>query len=200
MKVLLHVCCAPDATVAVKRLRQSGLEPILYFYNPNIEPIEEYEKRLEATKLLAEAWGLELIEDRSGYDEWKDSIKGLENLGERSKRCEACIAHRLKKTALKALSLGVEFFCTTLTTSPKKDSKYINSLGKKLELEFGVKFLEADFKKQDGFKQSVELSKALGLYRQNYCGCIYSLKEKQLRSGKDETVHRKIDGGSSQRL
>ncbi len=184
MEMLLHVCCAPDATTAVVRIKQNGLNPILYFYNPNIEPYEEYQKRVEAVSLLAKEWGLLVIVDESGYEEWKQSIIGLEKLGERSKRCEACIAHRLRKTAEKALSMNIKIFCTTLTTSPKKDAKYINSVGAVIARQLGLTFLETDFKKHDGFKQSIQYSKELGLYRQRYCGCIHSFEERFQRGEK----------------
>ncbi len=184
MRVLLHVCCAPDATVAILRLKQNGWEPILYFYNPNIEPCEEFKRRFEATEQLARAWNLTLITDESGREDWKQSIKGLEDLGERSRRCEACIAHRLQRTAQQALQMNIRDFCTTLTTSPKKNSSYISAVGSVIARNHGLNFLMFDFKKQDGFRQSVEMSKKLGLYRQNYCGCIYSLEERVNRSVK----------------
>ncbi|WP_448523009.1 epoxyqueuosine reductase QueH [Pseudothermotoga sp.] len=177
--MLLHVCCAPDATVAVERLRMAKIEPVLFFYNPNIEPEEEFHRRLQAVVKLSQLWDLKLVVLDKGKEEWQSSIADFVHLGERSKRCEECIRHRLIVTARFARDMGYETFATTLTTSPKKSAKLINSIGTELEKQFGVSYMSSDFKKKDGFLRSVQLSRDLGLYRQNYCGCLRSLRERE---------------------
>ncbi|HEY8542254.1 MAG TPA: epoxyqueuosine reductase QueH [Pseudothermotoga sp.] len=177
MQILLHVCCAPDATTAVERLHEEGYEPILFFFNPNIQPEEEYEKRLEATVKLANLWNLNLIVEKQDKILWEQQIKGLEDLPEGSFRCVKCIEYRLRSTAEYAKKNGFHIFSTTLTTSPKKNSKLILQIGETIAEELKIEYLHKDFKKKNGFLRSVELSKKLGLYRQNYCGCIYSLRK-----------------------
>lgn len=184
--MLLHVCCAPDATVAVERLRETGIEPVLFFYNPNIEPEEEYERRLQAVVKLCESWDLKLVVVKKGKEEWFRSIADFLHLGEKSRRCEECIKHRLVVTAQFARDKGFETFATTLTTSPRKDAKLINSLGGEIARQLGIFYMPSDFKKRNGFLRSVQLSRELGLYRQNYCGCLKSLQE---RMAKDAVCH-----------
>lgn len=181
MLILLHVCCAPDATTAVERLREEGYEPILFFSNPNIQPEEEYKRRLEATMKLSNSWNLKLIVEESDKTLWQQQIKGFEDLPEGSLRCTKCIQFRLRSTAIYAKRNNFPIFSTTLTTSPKKNSKMILQIGESIAKEFEIEYLHRDFKKKDGFLRSVELSKELGLYRQNYCGCIYSLRD--IKSG-----------------
>ncbi len=192
MLILLHVCCAPDATTAVERLREEGYEPVLFFFNPNIQPQEEYDKRLEATVNLSKLWNLKLIVEKSGENLWKQQIKGLEGFPEGSLRCAKCIEFRLRSTAQYAEKNGFQIFSTTLTTSPRKNSNLILEIGENISKDYAVEYLHRDFKKKNGFLRSVQLSKELGLYRQNYCGCIYSLRV----SGQPSTTHR---GNSSQR-
>lgn len=183
MLILLHVCCAPDATTAVERLREEGYEPILFFSNPNIEPQEEYLKRLEATVKLSNSWNLKLIVEEPDRISWQQQIKGLEDLPEGSIRCNKCIEFRLKSTAVHAKRNGFHVFSSTLTTSPKKNSKRILEIGESVAKEFKIEYLHRDFKKKNGFLRSVILSKELGLYRQNYCGCIYSLRNRAKNGG-----------------
>ncbi|MEJ5229996.1 MAG: epoxyqueuosine reductase QueH [Pseudothermotoga sp.] len=191
MKILLHVCCAPDATTAVERLREENYEPVLFFYNPNIQPQEEYLKRLEATNRLAELWGMKLIIEASGENLWKEHVKGLEDLAEGSLRCLKCIEFRLRRTAEYARKNDFEIFSTTLTTSPKKNSQLILEIGTRIGRELQVQYLHRDFKKKNGFLRSVQLSKELQLYRQNYCGCIYSLRNSNREKGtSDENICR----------
>ena len=161
-KVLLHVCCAPCSTHSIEALKKD-YEVSLFFSNSNIYPVEEYEKRLENARKAARAYGLELIEDKYDNEEWMNHVKGLENEPEKGKRCAKCFEYNLKRAADYALSNNFELFTTTLTISPHKDSKVIFSIGKMLG-----NFLDADFKKNDGFKDSIELSRKHGLYRQNY--------------------------------
>ena len=176
MKILLNVCCAPDATHTINALREAGYEPVTFFYNPNIHPRDEYFKRVEDMKKLAAIKNTKDHEDVP-YDivEWFVICKPLANEPERGKRCEVCFRMRMDKTAQKAKETGFEIFATTLTISPHKDTALINRLGKEAAEKYGVKYYESDFKKKDGFKKSIALSKEYGLYRQDYCGCSYSL-------------------------
>jgi len=176
-KILLNVCCAPDATHSINALREQGYEVITYFYNPNIHPESEYLLRVEDMKKLAKAEDVENI-DMVTYDidEWHRLCDPLQAEPEGGRRCEACFRMRLDKTAQKAKELGLEIFATTLTISPHKNAALINRLGKEAAQNHGVKYFESDFKKKDGFKKSIELSKKHNLYRQNYCGCVYSFR------------------------
>jgi predicted adenine nucleotide alpha hydrolase (AANH) superfamily ATPase len=178
-KILLNVCCAPDATHSINALREAGFVPVTFFYNPNIHPRDEYYKRVEDMKKLAKETGVENIEDVP-YDikEWFGLCRPYAMEPERGKRCEICFKMRMDKTAQKAAELGISIFATTLTISPHKDTKLINSLGTAAAAKYGVKYYESDFKKKDGFKKSIVLSKEHGLYRQDYCGCSYSLLDR----------------------
>jgi predicted adenine nucleotide alpha hydrolase (AANH) superfamily ATPase len=175
MKTLLHVCCAVCGAGAIEELMKDS-EVILFFSNSNIFPKDEFEKRLENAKKISEIYGLELVADEYDHDDWLDFIKGLESEPEKGKRCLKCFEFNLRKTAEEAKDLKIENFTTTLTISPHKDSKKIFDIGKRVAYDVGVNFLEKDFKKNDGFKKSNELSKKHNLYRQNYCGCEFSLK------------------------
>jgi predicted adenine nucleotide alpha hydrolase (AANH) superfamily ATPase len=178
IKILLNVCCAPDATHTINALRETGYEPAAFFYNPNIHPRSEYYKRVEDMKKLAKETNVENINDVT-YDveEWFRMCGPYAKEPERGKRCEVCFRMRMEKTAQKAKELGFEIFATTLTISPHKDHNLINALGAAAAQKYGVKYLESNFKKQEGFKKSLVLSKKYGLYRQDYCGCSYSLLE-----------------------
>lgn len=169
----MHACCAPCATHVVNVLREK-YEVVAYFYNPNIHPESEYHLRLKNMIKLAEVYELPLIVGEYEVDRWFKKIKGYENEREGGKRCEKCFELRLQETAKLAKEIGASIFTTTLTISPHKNAKTINNIGKNLADKYKIKFLEADFKKKDGFKKSVEESKRLGLYRQNYCGCVFS--------------------------
>lgn len=173
MKLLLHICCAPDATHPIQILNDE-YELGAFFYNPNIHPKEEHEKRLEDMRALGKKWGIALYEGEYDKDRWLSLTEGYEDEPEGGKRCEICYAIRLEKTAKKARAEGYDMFGAVLTISPHKDARKINEMGRKIGEKYGVPFFESNFKKRDGFKKSVELGKELGLYRQNYCGCIYS--------------------------
>jgi predicted adenine nucleotide alpha hydrolase (AANH) superfamily ATPase len=181
-KILLNVCCAPDATHTINALREAGYEPVTYFYNPNIHPEEEYMARFADMEKLAKETGAENVKNVP-YDvkEWHALCEPLKDEPERGKRCEVCFKMRLDKTAQKAKDLGIESFATTLTISPHKDTKLINRLGSEAAAKYGVKYYESDFKKKDGFKKSTILSKELGLYRQDYFGCRLSKAERDSR-------------------
>ena len=174
--LLLHCCCAPCSSYSFLYLCEK-FNITAYFYNPNIMPKEEHDKRLAELKRLIKEMDLniEVIEE---YDNsFLEMVKGLENEPERGKRCTLCYEHRLRKCASLAKSLNFDCFSTTLSISPYKDAKRLNEIGYKLEQELGIEYLYLDLKKNDGYKKSIELSKKYNLYRQNYCGCIFSKKE-----------------------
>ena len=177
-RLLLHICCAPDATSVFERLKDrfqvTGL-----FYNPQIEPKEEYERRLAETKRVAEEMGFELIAGEYDLDLWQEATRGLEDEPEKGKRCEVCYLFRLEETARIAASRGFDYFTTTLSVSPHKSFDWLRDMGKALSSKYGVEFLAEDFKKQSGFKRSLEWSKELNLYRQDYCGCMPSLNNRR---------------------
>jgi predicted adenine nucleotide alpha hydrolase (AANH) superfamily ATPase len=177
-KLLLHVCCAPDATVVVERLSPE-YDITIFFYNPNIHPETEYEQRLTEMKKLATQLEVPLLPAEYDADVWFRAVKGMEYLPEGGKRCEICFKLRLEKTAQMAKAHQFEIFTTVLTVSPHKNAALINEIGKMSSEKFGVPFMEANFKKKDGFKRSIELSRQYHLYRQNYCGCIYSKTERE---------------------
>ena len=179
-KLLLHICCAPDATIGIDRLAPHW-ETSGFFYNPNIHPAAEYEKRREAMDQLSEATGLPFKTGEYDPDQWKVMVQGLEDEPEKGLRCELCFRERLRKTAREARDGGYDAFAAVLTVSPHKDASLINRLGAEAGQEFGVEYLPTDLKKMDGFKRSVQLSNELGIYRQNYCGCEYSKRQKAER-------------------
>ncbi len=172
--VLLHICCAPDASYGVPAM-QEKYRVTGFFFNPNIQPGMEYDRRLLVTHALTDSMPFPLEVAEGGEEEWEKAVKGLENEPERGRRCEACIRMRLSRTAAEAKALGIPAFSTVLTVSPKKDAAMVNRIGREEGEKAGVAFLEADLKKKDGFRKSVETTKRLGIYRQNYCGCRYSL-------------------------
>jgi predicted adenine nucleotide alpha hydrolase (AANH) superfamily ATPase len=174
-KMLLHVCCANCVLHPYETLK-NNFGVTLYFYNPNIYPDKEYAKRLAYARQAADKYGLNLIEGPCDKNEWLDMTNGYRDYPEGGQRCEVCINIRVEKTAIFAAENGYDIFATTLSVSPHKNSKIINTAGKMLSAKYGIDFFEADFKKQDGFKKTMQLSKELDLYRQNYCGCAYSIR------------------------
>jgi len=174
-EILLHTCCGPCGTVPVRRLCSDGYKVILYFSNSNIYPEDEYKRRLFHARTLAEASALELIEDTYEHESWLDFVKGFENEPEKGLRCERCFEYNLKKTSTCSRRLGIPSFTTTLTVSRHKPSKVIFRIGEKFP-----GFEPMDFKKKDGFSRSIQLSRALNLYRQNYCGCEFSMRPESL--------------------
>ncbi|MCK5211445.1 epoxyqueuosine reductase QueH [Candidatus Parcubacteria bacterium] len=174
-KLLLHICCVGCGVAIMKELK-GDYQLTLYFYNPNIFPKEEYNKRLMEAKRIASELGLDLIAEDYNHKSWLKLVRGYEKDPERGERCRICYKDRLKQTAAKAKELGFDSFTTTLTVSPHKDAKAIITLGNDLVNKYSLKFLDQDFKKQDGFKKACALSKELNLYRQEYCGCEFSMK------------------------
>ncbi len=171
-KLLLHICCCGCASLAIERLQQAGYEVTGFFFNPNIHPRIEYEKRKADLKILREIFSLEIIEAAYLPREWFAVSKQYAREKEGGTRCRLCYAFRLAETARHCRERDYDLFTTTLSISPHKSSPLIFSVGQKIDAK---RFLAEDFKKKDGFKKSVEFSRQHGLYRQNYCGCIYSL-------------------------
>ena len=176
MKVLLHICCAVCATSCVERLRQEGHQVYGYFYNPNIQPPGEYFTRLQETEELARKENFPLITGNYNVDDWFIHTRGLEKEPEGGRRCAKCFAMRLEKTKELAKEKHFSAFTTTLSVSPHKNAQLINEIGQ--NIDEGL-FLVRDFKKKDGFKRTQEFAQKYNLYRQNYCGCIYSLNGRQ---------------------
>jgi len=181
-KILLHSCCAPCSSYVITFLSNYFDITILY-YNPNIFPKEEYEKRkqeqIKLIKTLNTKNKLNFLDCDYDNNIYEQSIKGLENAPEGGNRCHICFNLRLEKTARLAKEHKYDYFCSTLTVSPHKNSKIINEIGENISKQYQIKWLYSDFKKDEGFKKSIELSKKYELYRQDYCGCIYSKKAKE---------------------
>lgn len=163
-KLLLHACCAPCSSSVLEQLTKYDVTA--YFYNPNIRPLAEYERRLAEMNLL----DVKTIEGRRDFEQW-DKLTCELPFEEGGDKCLECFYHRLLTTAKYAKKEGFNVFATTLTISPHKKTEAINLIGKRVASEVGIEYLNSDFKKQGGFQRSLELSKQLGLYRQNYCGC-----------------------------
>lgn len=180
--LLLQACCAPCSSAVLERISEYFEITILY-YNPNISEALEYEKRLNEVKTLVQKLKsknkISVMAGRYEPKEFFDTVRGYEKLGEGSERCFRCYRLRLEETAKVALEKGFDYFSTTLSISPYKNSQVLNEIGDELEKFYGVSYLYADFKKQNGYKRSIELSKEYGLYRQDYCGCIYSKQERE---------------------
>jgi len=181
-KLFLHACCAPCSSAVLERLADF-FEITIFYYNPNITEKEEYEKRIEEVKklisLVHSKYPIHLVEGDYEPEKYWEIAKGLEEEPERGKRCYKCYELRLEETAKKAEELGFNVFCTTLTLSPHKNANWLNEIGEKLDKKYKPTYLYSDFKKKEGYKRSIVLSKEYDLYRQDYCGCIYSRKQKE---------------------
>lgn len=179
-KLLLHACCGPCSSYCLELLSNYFDITILY-YNPNIYPETEYIRRKnelkEFIKKIPHKNKIDLIEYRYIQDEYYNIVKGLEHLGERSERCYKCYQLRMEECAIVASKNNYDYFTTTLSISPYKDANWINEIGDYLQNKYNIKYLYADFKKKNGYKRSIELSKLYNMYRQDYCGCIYSKLE-----------------------
>jgi len=180
-RILLHICCAPCATTVVRRLQEQGFAVHGHFYNPNIQPEKEYYQRLLEAQRLCKLWSVPLEIGDYDWDRWQAAVRGLEAELEGGKRCPVCYRFRLAAVAEKARELGIGIFATTLTISPHKRPDVVNPIGREIAEELELKFLEQDWKKKDGFKQSLDTCRELHIYRQHYCGCRYSLAESQQR-------------------
>lgn len=178
--LLLHSCCAPCSSYTIEYLSDYFKISVLY-YNPNISPREEYEKRKAEQIRLIESMPVKNDVNFADCDydcnEFFKIAKGYEDCREGGERCFRCYEQRLRRTAQEAQKGGYDYFCTTLSISPMKNAQKINEIGERLSEEYGVLWLPSDFKKREGYKRSIELSKEYNLYRQNFCGCVYSRRE-----------------------
>ena len=190
--LLLHSCCAPCSSAVLEKL-QEIFEITVFYYNPNISEDTEYRKRVEEQKRLIGAFNeknpvcpIKIIDGDYEPQEFYAIAKGLENCPEGGERCFKCYALRLEKTARLAKELKFDYFTTTLTISPLKNAVKLNEIGEEMALKYETSFLPSDFKKKEGYKRSIELSKEYDLYRQNFCGCAFS-KAESLKRTFDET-------------
>lgn len=175
-KLLLHTCCAVCAAY-LSEILKSRFEPAIFFYNPNIQPEEEYKKRKEAAENLAEIYQLDFQEGACETAEWFDEVRGLEQEPEGGKRCEICFKMRLLKTASAAKAQNINYFATTLSASPYKNEGIIDRIGQDIAAEFGIHFVKStDFNlnKKELWQKTRELAKKYNFYHQNYCGCLFS--------------------------
>lgn len=176
-RLLLHSCCAPCSSYTLEYLSRY-FDITVYYFNPNISPKQEFDKRFEEQKRLISQMpfknSVTLVEGAYNYDDFLEIAKGLENVPEGGERCFRCYKMRLESTARLAKEQGFDYFCTTLSISPLKNSQKINELGFEIEEKYGVKWLPSDFKKREGYKRSIQLSREYSLYRQNFCGCVFS--------------------------
>lgn len=179
-RLLLHACCAPDAAHGIQQAKPN-YEIVCFFYNPNIDNEAEYEKREQEARKVAEHFAVEYVSGGYDVEKWREAIRGYEDCPEGGDRCRICYQLRLTAAAAQAAKSGCSAFTTVLTVSPHKNAKALFAIGQEAAAQTGVRFLDIDFKKKDGFKKSVALSNELGLYRQNYCGCSYSKREASQR-------------------
>ncbi len=181
-RLLLHACCAPCSSAVLERLADH-FKITIFYYNPNITDDVEYHKRVDELKrfvgMIKPKYKVSILEGRYNPEDFFEIAKGLESEPERGKRCYKCYNLRLEETAKVASTLNYPYFCTTLTLSPHKNSNWINEIGADLDNKYESCYLYSDFKKKEGYKRSIELSKEYDLYRQDYCGCIYSIRDNQ---------------------
>lgn len=181
--LFLHSCCAPCSSYVLEYLCRY-FRITVFYYNPNISATEEYRKRVAEQKRLIGAYNREekgypigIVEGDYEPQRFFEAARGYEACPEGGERCFRCFALRLRETAARAKAGGYDYFCTTLTISPLKNAAKLNEIGQALSQEYGIRWLPSDFKKRGGYQRSVELSAQYGLYRQNYCGCVYSRRE-----------------------
>ena len=188
-KLLLHSCCAPCSSYVLEYL-SDYFQITDFFYNPNISPEDEYRKRSEELKRLIQSMPLKhpVIFAEGTYcpEKFFQMSRGLEEVPEGGERCFLCYEMRLREAAEEAKRRSCDYFTTTLSISPLKNAQKLNEIGLRLEQEYHVRYLVSDFKKKNGYRRSVELSGIYGLYRQNYCGCVFSRKEAQEREKKKQ--------------
>lgn len=175
--LLLHSCCAPCSSYTLEYLAQY-FDITVYYYNPNISPEAEFQKRLAEQQRLIDSMPtqhrVQLVAGDYDYSQFLDIARGYEHCREGGERCHRCYRLRLEHSAQLAKEQGFDYFCTTLSISPLKDSQVINQIGQQVAEEYGVSWLPSDFKKKEGYKRSIELSREYNLYRQNFCGCAFS--------------------------
>ena len=170
-KILIHACCGICSGYPIGLLKEMGYNPVVYFCNPNLDTKEEFERRLNAQKIICEYHNVELIVEDYDHSLFLNTVAGLENEPERGARCDKCIELRLEQAAKKANELGISKFTTSLVISPHKNYEQISTIG--LNNKYGVEYLPINFRKKDGFLKTNNLSRELNLYRQNYCGCEF---------------------------
>lgn len=175
-RLLLHLCCAPCSSYVIDLLSEH-FDLLLYFYDPNIHPKEEYERRRDEAKVHANKKGIEFVEGPYDVERWFEMTKGHEADREKGERCRICYEMRMAEAARFGKKRGCGYFATVLSISPHKDAALINEAGFALSEKIGIGYLPADFKKKEGFKKSVEMSREMGFYRQDYCGCVYSQRK-----------------------
>lgn len=175
-RILLHACCGICSAYPVSFLKDAGYSIVVYFYNPNIFPEQEYNIRLAAEKTLCDYYGVDLIIGDYEPEVYYDYVKGLENEPEKGARCDKCFELRLRSAALKAKELGIENFTTSMVISPHKDYEKLTAIGLQIADELGLNYISENFRKKDGFLKTNQISKSLDLYRQNYCGCKFVKK------------------------
>jgi predicted adenine nucleotide alpha hydrolase (AANH) superfamily ATPase len=179
-RLLLHVCCAPCSTHVIDVLRRK-FAVIAFFYNPNIYPPQEHRRRAQQARRLCRRLGVKNLIDECDGHNWSRRMRGRQADREGGAHCVVCFWMRLARTAAVAEEQGFDYFATTLTVSPHKDAQSINRMGQRAARGLKTEFYAADFKKDSGFEKSCQLSQEYGLYRQDYCGCIYSLQERNER-------------------
>ena len=187
-KLALHACCAPCSSAVLERLNEA-FEIAVYYYNPNIAPEAEFRRRAEEQRRLASEMPLRdvrVVEGEYDPERYYELVRGHEGDPEGGARCAICFEMRLRSTAEFARSIGADYFTTTLSISPLKDAQLLNELGARIAAEAGVRYLHSDFKKRDGYKRSCALSEAYGLYRQDYCGCVFSRREREEQRNGDQ--------------
>lgn len=179
-KLFLHSCCAPCSSYTLEYLN-NYFDITVYYFNPNISPKAEFDKRYAEQKRLIEALPskhpIKLVCGEYDYNDFLKIAKGYEDVPEGGERCFRCYRMRLESTAKLAKEQGFDYFCTTLSISPLKNSQKINEIGYEVAEKYGIKWLPSDFKKKEGYKRSIELSREYQLYRQNFCGCVFSQNE-----------------------
>ncbi len=189
-KLFLHSCCAPCSSYVLEYLSQY-FQITVFYYNPNIYPDEEYFKRAEEQKAFIKEFSkrqvgqfnqIAFMEGAYDKERFYQMAKGMEDIPEGGERCFRCYGLRLREAAQYARELHMDYFTTTLSISPLKNAAKLNEIGEKLAEEYGVAYLPSDFKKKNGYKRSVELSKEYGMYRQDYCGCVFSMQERKGRA------------------
>lgn len=191
-RLFLHSCCAPCSSYVLEYLSEY-FEITVFYYNPNISPKEEYEKRLQEQKRLVESMPakhpVRLVEGAYDPGRFYEMARGLEKEPEGGKRCLGCYRLRMEETARLAAEGGYDYFTTTLTISPLKSAEKLNEIGELLGTAFLIKYLPSDFKKKNGYRRSVELSAEYGLYRQDHCGCVFSKRERADKKPAGESSH-----------
>ena len=198
-KLLLHCCCAPCSSATLERL-QEAFDVDIYYYNPNIEPEAEFRKRAAEEERFVREFrpdgGVQVIIAEYDHEAFEKIALGREEMPERSERCYLCYELRMRKTAAFAKEHGYDLFTTSLSISPYKSARWINEIGERLAKETGIAFLYSDFRKQNGYARSIELSREYGLYRQDWCGCVYSRRERERKLAEREKTASETEGKS----